>query len=211
MAEHATFTPVHTATFTPVHTATFTSVADEATFEPVDALEDLTRSDLDALFVDTPEDRFLRGEILQTPESSNVSWMQYFYFYPNGMVQHQLYIGFHDGSIYEYSGVNMEEALIAYRAGSKGTFVWDYLRVRGTVFGYKKPYRLVSGTRLWQTTEASIARHEAIPESGETFKGYHPLYNYKGGAGKTGQPGLNLNKRRGSKKIAHFTRPDVGM
>ncbi len=193
------------AVFTPVNDATFTLVSDEATFTPVNE-ENLTAEELAELAGDSDEDRFLQGEVHYV-SSSNVSWFQWLGFYPDGMVQNQLYAGFLDGSVYEYDGVNMSEALLFFRTSSPGGMVWDHLRVRGTVFGYQKPYRLVSGNRVWKMSDASIARHEAVPPSGETFLGWHPLTNFAGGAGKMGQANINLNKRSGSKKIAYFTPP----
>ncbi len=196
--------PSPQAVFTPVGDATFTLVSDEATFDPVNS-EDWTKRDLEDLFLDNPEDRFLRGEVLYVgAASSNVEWFQWLGFYPDGQVQDQLYVGFQDGSVYEYSGISLSEALLFFRAGSPGGAVWDYLRIRGTVFGYKKSYRLVSGSRVWNQTQSSQARHEAIPEMGEPFGGYHPATNFAGAPGKMGKAGLSLNKRVGSKKKAYF-------
>lgn len=201
------------ATFTPVDSEEIWDIRpedilpDDATFEPVDPEEGFTKSDLDALFTDSDEDRFLRGEPHYV-SSSNVSYFQYMYFYPDGQLQQQLYVGFLDGSVYEYDGVSLSEALIFFRAASPGGAVWDHLRVRGTVFGYQKPYRLVSGNRVWQATQSSIGRHEAIPASGEPFPGYHPTLNWSGATGKMGATSIDLGKK-GSKKVAYFTRPDV--
>lgn len=41
------------------------------------------------------------------------------------------------GPTYSYSNVTPEEFLTLYKAGSKGTWVWDNLRIRGTVSGTK--------------------------------------------------------------------------
>ncbi len=41
---------------------------------------------------------------------------------------------------YRYQNVSKAEATQFYAAVSKGVTVWDYLRVRGTQTGFKKPY-----------------------------------------------------------------------
>lgn len=193
------------AVFTPVGNATFDLVNPEATFDPVNS-DDWTKKELDEVFLDTPEDRFLRGEVLYVgAASSNVESFRFEYFYPDGMPRNQLYVIYKDGSEYEYDGISMSEALLFFRAASPGGVCWDQLRIRGTVFGYKKTYRLVSGSRVWKSTNSSIARHSEIPPSGEPFAGYHPATNFSGASGKLGMPGLNLSKKRGSKKIAYFT------
>lgn len=202
----AAFTPVGEATFTPVGEAEFTLVTDElATPTESEVQETLTRTG-----ASEEENAYLSGEVVYV-QSSNVSWIQYLWRYPGpngqplaGPEQNEMFIGYHDGSVYQYEQIDFDLALQMYRAGSKGKAVWDNLRVRGTVFGYQKPYRLVSGNRLWDTTEASRARHEAIGKSGEEFAGYHPLYNYAGASGRAGATGINLGKK-GSKKIAYFT------
>ncbi len=194
----------NSAVFTPVSDeATFTSVSDEATFEQIDPQEGFTKTDLDELFQDTDEDRFLRGEVKYV-QSSNVEFFQYLYFSGEGTLLQQLVVGFLDGSSYIYEGVSLSEALLFFRTSSPGGQVWTTLRVRGTVFGYSKPYRKLSGSRVWESTNASIARHEAVPPSGESVRGWHPHLNWKGGAGKTGSANANLNKRAGSKKLAYF-------
>ena len=53
------------------------------------------------------------------------------------------------GSLYRYSGVTPEEFLSLYNlrdgggGGGPGDWVWDHLRVRGTVSGHQKDYELV--------------------------------------------------------------------
>jgi hypothetical protein len=54
------------------------------------------------------------------------------------------------GPIYSYGGAKrpIPPTLFAKlkRANSKGTFVWDELRIRGTMWGHKFPYTLVQAT-----------------------------------------------------------------
>lgn len=47
------------------------------------------------------------------------------------------------GPVYRYSGVSPEEFLGLLSASSKGGWVWDQLRIRGTVSGHQKDYELV--------------------------------------------------------------------
>ena len=88
-----------------------------------------------------------------TPQSSNV--YAFAYDYETGI----LYVRYKQdvrgqgkvnlpGPMYSYGGHRNQvpprifEAMI--RASSKGKFVWDYLRVRGTIHGHRYPYTLVT-------------------------------------------------------------------
>jgi hypothetical protein len=66
--------------------------------------------------------------------SSNVAMMQYH------KDAQKLLVEFLNGSAYLYSNVSEQEAIQAAKQPSKGGFVWDSLRVRGTKKGHKKPY-----------------------------------------------------------------------
>lgn len=156
------------------------------------------------------EEAYLLGEVIEVT-SSNVSWIQYLWRYPGpngeplaGPDQNEMFIGYHDGSVYQYEQIDFDLALSMFRANSHGKWVWQNLRVLGTVFGFQKPYRLVSGHRVWNQTPDAIARHESIPKSGEPYKGYHPAMNYADAKGPMGASGINLGKK-GSKKKAYFT------
>lgn len=195
----ATFTPTGPAKFTPTEPATFEPVQPpygKSEAEENSAVDEL----LGKMGRETEEGGFLDG----TPKhviSSTVSVIQYI------MEAELLYVTYKDGSQYEYSPVSPEMAMSFYRAPSYGKWVWNNLRVRGTVFGYQVDYRLVSGNRVWHAAGAdSIARHEAIPKAGEPWAGYHPSMSYKGAKGAMGAKGggVNLGKRGGSKKVAHF-------
>lgn len=149
---------------------------------------------------------FLAGE-KRYVISSNVRSIQYHWTgAASGSDDGILLVEYVDGSLYEYEPVPFGLAEDLYRAGSYGKWVWDNLRVRGTVFGYQIPYRLVTGDRVWHAAgKDSIARHQAIPKSGEPFLGYHPSMNYKGAKGVMGQKnaGVNLGKK-GSKKVGYW-------
>ena len=157
---------------------------------------------------DGEETKFLAGEPIEV-FSSNVATIQYVYADGDRLIE-QLVVAYLDGSAYLYENVTLAEARQFYAAcaSSPGGAVWDMLRVRGTVFGYQKPYRLISGNRVWhEAGPNSQARHEAIPPSGEPYERFHPAYNYESAKGTMGNPqaGINLGKKGGSKKVAHFT------
>lgn len=50
---------------------------------------------------------------------------------------------------YEYRPISEEEARDAWRAISKGGWVWDKLRVRGTKCGHRKDYVFLSAPSSW--------------------------------------------------------------
>ena len=77
---------------------------------------------------------FVENEQLLFTNSSNVAAAQYFKEVGKMMVE------FHNGSAYLYSNVSVAEALEFAQAMSKGGFVWDRFRVRGSRTAHKKPY-----------------------------------------------------------------------
>ena len=87
----------------------------------------------------TYEGRFYTGEIQAIITSSHVTGMQYI------AKKEQLILSFWNGSHYQYENIGKSEALSLLYTGSKGSWVWDELRIRGTVKGYKKPYRKIGG------------------------------------------------------------------
>lgn len=79
------------------------------------------------------------GDLYSGFKSSNVSAAQY------DPHEDYLQIGYKNGGWYGYHGVSSDEAASFYRSGSKGNWVWDHLRRRGTVFGYQKAYSFIGG------------------------------------------------------------------
>lgn len=69
--------------------------------------------------------------------SSNVVMVQYF---PE---VNKLLVEFKKGKAYLYSNVSFEDALSFAQAQSKGGWVWDHLRVRGSKTAHQKPYARV--------------------------------------------------------------------
>lgn len=90
-----------------------------------------------------PEHPLLTGEVVPC-ESSNVHSFRYDY------ERAALYVRFLGkargggrGPLYRYSDVEPELFLSLQRAASKGGWIWDHVRIRGTVSGHQKDYELV--------------------------------------------------------------------
>ncbi len=60
------------------------------------------------------------------------------------------------GSLYSYSDVEPELFLGLYKEQSKGNWIWDNLRIRGTVSGHRKDYRLVGITHEYVPRKATL-------------------------------------------------------
>lgn len=88
----------------------------------------------------TPQevDDFLYGGMILFVKSSNVGAVQYHVNEQKMMVE---YLG-KGGKprAYLYSNVSEAEALSFVQASSKGVWVWDHLRIRGTKNGHRKSY-----------------------------------------------------------------------
>lgn len=82
---------------------------------------------------------FLEDEEPLFVHSSNVIMAQYF-----GVVSKML-VEFRSGASYLYSNVSLSEALSFAQAQSKGGWIWDNLRVRGSKTQHRKPYVKTSG------------------------------------------------------------------
>ena len=63
-------------------------------------------------------------------------FVQYLFWAP-GMEQHS-----GPGPVYRYESISPSLALTAYDAASKGVWIWDKLRIRGTFAGHRFPYAL---------------------------------------------------------------------
>lgn len=99
-----------------------------------------------------------------TPESSNV------YSYQYDVDTWTLYIRFQShihaggpGSMYAYSNVPPDIFLKMHTAPSKGGFVWDYIRIRGTVSGHRYDYR------LYAVRDNYVPRKATMTANGEMF------------------------------------------
>ena len=83
-------------------------------------------------------DAFLHENYPLFVYSSNVVMAQYF------EDTSQMMIGFSTNRSYIYDGLSLYEAKTFVTTTSKGKWVWDHLRIRGTAYGHRKPYRSVS-------------------------------------------------------------------
>ncbi len=72
------------------------------------------------------------------------------------------------GSLYGYRDVWPEEFLEFLEAPSKGNWVWDHLRERGTVSGHKKPYFLAGIVAGYVPRQAALTTIRG-PKTGKTY------------------------------------------
>lgn len=128
-----------------------------------------------------PLAKFLAGELTNVV-SSNVDSIQYI------AEDKTLIIAYHGGGKglqwYGYSPVDVALATSLFNAGSKGGWVWDRLRVRGTVFGYQVEYFFMDGPSAkepkwhkkqeWRIEHGGIGPEGEIPESWREGKGPYP-------------------------------------
>lgn len=80
-----------------------------------------------------------RGQIVTGFRSSNVTSIQY------DITRSILQVGYKDGSLYDYFGVPVQFAKSMLQSLSKGTWVWDNLRIRGTKLGHRFRYQMAQG------------------------------------------------------------------
>lgn len=79
-------------------------------------------------------EQFVYEQELLTVNSSNVANAQYF------LDSRQMAVEFLNGGAYLYNNVTEDEAIAFASAQSKGVWVWDYLRVRGSKTAHRKPF-----------------------------------------------------------------------
>ncbi|OAI44976.1 hypothetical protein AYO44_13345 [Planctomycetaceae bacterium SCGC AG-212-F19] len=85
---------------------------------------------------------FLTGDAGVVVNSSNVDAVKYDPT-KNELTVTFLKKGSAGGGVYVYSDISEEEALSFIRSGSKGRWVWDHLRQRGSSTAHKKRYRRI--------------------------------------------------------------------
>ena len=84
-----------------------------------------------------------------SPHSSNVEAMQY------EVAEKRLTVAYNGGNrngtvgYYQYEDVSEDEAEAAFAAASKGIWVWDNLRVRGTRCEHHKDYVFLAAVSSW--------------------------------------------------------------
>ncbi len=126
-----------------------------------------------------PKDHpIVTGDMIETPQSSNV------YSFGYDLDVHTLYVRFKDrakerprphrpGPIYAYYNIPPELFLGMMKASSKGGFIWDKFRVRGTVSGHQVDYSLVGIQGGYAARKATMTpRGEAyVPRTVYTDEG----------------------------------------
>jgi hypothetical protein len=73
------------------------------------------------------------------------------------------------GSLYRYSNVTPEEFLSLLAANSKGDWVWDHLRIRGTWSGHQKDYELVGVEGGYVPRKATVKLNPQTQQLEEWF------------------------------------------
>jgi hypothetical protein len=73
------------------------------------------------------------------------------------------------GSLYRYSNVTPEEFLSLLAANSKGDWVWDHLRIRGTWSGHQKDYELVGVEGGYVPRKATVRLNPQTQQLEEWF------------------------------------------
>ena len=133
----------------------------------------------------------LTGEMVRTPNSTNV------YEFAYDLESLYLYIRFQaddsggPGPLYRYHGVTPPEfkALYQTRNGGNGTgpgvWVWDALRVRGTIHGHQKDYALVGVMGDYVPRKATVRPvYQTVGKRGQELKrprkiGEEPWYQQR--------------------------------
>jgi hypothetical protein len=124
---------------------------------------------------ETPLDQFTRdiiaGTMFEVRRSSNVHSIGFVIEAP-GQTKGDLFIRFlgtsadgkkrqGPGPVYQYTGVPLDLFREFLVAASAGKFVWDYIRVRGTVSGHRFPYELVGIVGDYVPRQAALRRGQA--------------------------------------------------
>lgn len=135
-----------------------------------------------------PNHPALTGAWTETPESSNVHSFAY------DIDAHRLYVRFKDrppegskqrpnkpGPIYAYYNVPLDLFMSMFNAGSKGTWVWDHLRIRGTLSGHKFDYSLVG------VANGYVPRKATLTPEGESYIG-RTVFSDKGRQLRSSRP-----------------------
>jgi hypothetical protein len=123
------------------------------------------------------------GEMVRCPGSTNVYEFGYDndagYLYVRFQAPHEKGAKGGAGSLYRYSGVAPDEFLSLYQLRNKGggdgpgSWVWDALRIRGTVSGHQKDYELVGIMGNYVPRKATVRPiYETLGKRGQTLK--HP-------------------------------------
>lgn len=126
------------------------------------------------------EHPLISGHVVYTPQSSNVHSFNY------DIENWWLHVRFQNpdggaGPLYRYFNVAPKLYLSMLDAPSKGTWVWDHLRVRGTVSGHQVDYALVGVTNAYVPRKATLrpdgewyVGRTVRSKAGKTLSSQHP-------------------------------------
>jgi hypothetical protein len=138
------------------------------------------------------------GEMVQV-DSKNVHSIGYDLntntLYVRFLVEHvrEGYVHRYPGALYGYRNVTPDEFLDFLSAPSKGGWVWDHLRIRGTVSGHQKDYFLAGVARGYVPRKATLQwiKH---PKTGKPYLAevFAPRTVILGGAHVTSQLPLEV-------------------
>lgn len=154
----------------------------------------------------------ITGDMIPTPESSNVFSFGYdvdqFILYirfrqaPEGEKSTGGVKPFSPGPIYAYRNVPVQLFLKMMKANSRGKFIWDNIRIRGTVSGHRFDYALVGVQGNYVPRKATLTprgeeyiSRSVFTDTGKVLSSRHPdqlvrpLYPLPNrGAPNTGRP-----------------------
>lgn len=133
----------------------------------------------------------ITGDMVPTPESSNVFSFGYdvdqFILYirfrqaPEGEKGSHGTKPFLPGPIYSYRNVPVQLFLKMLSSPSKGTFIWDKIRIRGTVSGHRFDYALVGVQGDYVPRKATLTprgeeyiSRSVFTDSGKVLQSRHP-------------------------------------
>ncbi len=112
------------------------------------------------------------------------------------------------GPLYKYYGVTPREFVSLHKAASKGKWVWDKLRIRGTKSGHRKDYRLVGVSPI----SGYVPRKATLTPDGEWYE----QRRLHAGGGKwltsslssgPAMGGLKINRAQPNRAAANDGRP----
>jgi len=135
-----------------------------------------------------PNHPALTGEWVETPASSNV------YAFSYDLDAHRLYVRFKDraqkgekqrpnapGPIYAYYNAPLDLFMAMFNAPSKGIWIWDNLRIRGTISGHRYDYSLVG------VANGYVPRKATMTPEGESYIG-RTVFSDKGRQLRSSRP-----------------------
>lgn len=129
-----------------------------------------------------PDHPLVTGDMVPAPDSSNVHSVGYDastgFLYVRFLDHRGKDTSRREGPLYQYRGVDPQEFLNLYRyvtsTGRAGDWVWDNLRIRGTLSGHRKDFTLVGVTGGYVPRKATLVSTEeaakfGLPTAGEAY------------------------------------------